>query len=349
MFFRILFLASFLSFFITACSKHDEKKQEENLATVRVEKIKAQQKQFFVSAQGHTFANRSVTIPAEVIGQVEKIHVKIGDLVKKGDLLITINPEDRFEKVQQAEAYLKQKQIQNRAVKALEKKSFKSELDAAQSFADLKSAEAQFAERKIIFEKTKIRAPFDGIVEAIPVDEGSIVNPMSLSGSDVVTLVELSPMLVEAYISENDLTKVRQAQTATVFLNDGTKHDAKKTFLAKKADLQTRMFRMEFEIDNKDLSIADGLSVSIEIPIQNIAAQKFSPALLSINESNVLGVKVIDAASKVVFVPVEIITIENGYAWVSGLSAEVNLITVGQEFVAVGQKVKPVFVSSKEA
>ena len=67
-----------------------------------------------------------------------------------------------------------------------------------------------------------------------------------------------------------------------------------------------------------------------------------SPAILTLTDQGVLGVKSLEADNIVGFHPVRILESAPNGVWIGGLPEEVTLITVGQEFVAVGQAVRPV-------
>ena len=66
------------------------------------------------------------------------------------------------------------------------------------------------------------------------------------------------------------------------------------------------------------------------------------PALLSLNDAGIIGVKIVDDQETARFVPVQILGDEIDGIWIAGLGERARLITVGHEFVKSGQKVRAV-------
>lgn len=72
-----------------------------------------------------------------------------------------------------------------------------------------------------------------------------------------------------------------------------------------------------------------------------IMAHFISPAILTLNEAGVLGVRSVDENDVVQFHPVQVLSDTSEGTWITGLPKQINLITVGQEFVKDGEKVLP--------
>lgn len=71
-------------------------------------------------------------------------------------------------------------------------------------------------------------------------------------------------------------------------------------------------------------------------------AYKISPSILSLADNGQIGVKIVDENDRVQFKPVALLKDTPEHLWITGLPPSVRIITVGQEFVLSGQKVKPV-------
>jgi multidrug efflux system membrane fusion protein len=78
----------------------------------------------------------------------------------------------------------------------------------------------------------------------------------------------------------------------------------------------------------------------MQIPAGEALSHKISPALLSLAADGQVGVKTVDASSRVVFTPVSISRSEPDGVWVMGLPQTANIIVVGQAYVAAGQLVE---------
>ena len=118
-------------------------------------------------------------------------------------------------------------------------------------------------------------------------------------------------------------------------------------FVSSVADEPTRTFRIELEVPNPDGAIAEGLTSEIRIPTGETEAHVVSLSLLSLADDGRVGVKSVDETGTVRFLPVAVLgNADQGTVWVAGLPKRVRLITIGQEFVADGERVEAVPASA---
>ena len=181
----------------------------------------------------------------------------------------------------------------------------------------------------------KIVAPFSGYLETLRVEEGDFLN----TGAVCAALIDPDPMLVVADIAEKDISQVQLGSEATAKLISGRYITGEVTFIASSADKNTRTFRVEISVDNKDRSIRDGVSAEIFIKGTEEPAHKISPAILSLNDQGKLGVRTVTDNNRVEFKEINILEDTSSGMWVSGLAEEARIITLGQEYVFQGQTV----------
>ena len=181
----------------------------------------------------------------------------------------------------------------------------------------------------------KIVAPFSGYLETLRVEEGDFLN----TGSVCAALIDPDPMLVVADIAEKDIAQVQLGSKASAKLISGRYISGEVTFIASSADKNTRTFRVEISVDNKDRTIRDGVSAEIYIKGKEEPAHKISPAILSLNDQGKLGVRTVTSENRVEFKEINILEDTNSGMWVSGLGEDARIITLGQEYVFQGQTV----------
>ena len=181
----------------------------------------------------------------------------------------------------------------------------------------------------------KIVAPFSGYLETLRVEEGDFLN----TGAVCAALIDPDPMLLVADIAEKDIAQVELGSEASAKLISGRYISGEVTFIASSADKNTRTFRVEISVNNKDRTIRDGVSAEIYIKGKQEAAHKISPAILSLNDQGKLGVRTVTADNRVEFKEINILEDTNSGMWVSGLGEEARIITLGQEYVFQGQTV----------
>ena len=189
-----------------------------------------------VYATGTVAGKVEVDVGAQVSGQIQKLYVERGDRVKRGDLLCEIDPEIQQNDLRRAQAEEKliaaqiaSKEAQIKMLKSehlRQQRLLKNDATSSQSaeqaeaeyemaLADLDALKAQYDQAVISVDDattnlgyTRIVAPMDGTVYAIPVEEGQTVNANQTTPT-ILKLATLDTMTVEAEISEADVVKVQ--------------------------------------------------------------------------------------------------------------------------------------------
>ncbi|MDA0787099.1 MAG: efflux RND transporter periplasmic adaptor subunit [Proteobacteria bacterium] len=308
------------------------------LMRVRVADLEAVMRVERVDVTGRTEASRTVQIRAETHGQVRELLRQRGDNVEKGAPIARLRLDDRTAKLEEAKASLRQREIEFKAAESLQQKGFRSETDEAAALARLDGARAIVEQMQIDIARTTFRAPFDGMIDSGHIELGDYVQV----GDVAATVVDLDPILVVGNVSERQVNSLHVGMPGTIRLIDGTERDGIIRFVAPVAEPSTRTYRVELEVPNADVSIRDGLTAVIEIPVSETDAHFVSPSTLTLNDDGVVGVKVVTPDNLVAFQPVEIIADEPDGVWLGGLPRNIRLITVGQEFVLDGERVEPV-------
>jgi len=307
--------------------------QSDNVvSTVRVYRSQAQEIPKIIATMGQTKASRQVVLLNEISGKVQERTVPEGAVVKKGDTILKLTTEDRGALLSRAQKNLEQKKIEYNSANELYKKGYVSAAALAEKKADMDEAEASLKRAKLNLENTVITAPFNGVVDEYHVEQGDIA-PI---GRQLVTILDLKPIEVLAYVSENDVRDVQIGQTAHVTFLDKSKADMTVSYVAAKADPQTRTFPIKLSYKNDDLSILAGLTASLVIPSTKHKAHFVPTSILTLNPEGVIGIKTVDESKKVQFYPVDLVMSSDKGVWVEGLPETVDIIVVGQEFVKIG-------------
>ncbi len=191
----------------------------------------------------------------------------------------------------------------------------------------------------------KIVAPFSGYLESLRVDKGDYLN----TGGICASLIDSNPMLLIADIAEKEIADIDVGANSMARLISGDEIQGKVSFIATSADKNTRTFRVEVQVDNKDRAIRDGVSAEIYIESKKVLSHRISPAILSLNDQGKLGIRTVDNNNAVEFKEIEILEDTTEGLWVSGLNENERIITLGQEYVFQGQTVNVKEISSPEA
>ncbi|MDD9878180.1 MAG: efflux RND transporter periplasmic adaptor subunit [Magnetovibrio sp.] len=308
----------------------------EPLPLVRVREVSAQDRQGVVVLYGRTDAIKDAELAAETAGRIVKRSARKGAWVKKGDVLFQLAMDDRQARLEEAEAKVAYQEIAYNAAKRLSKKQFQSKVRLAEEAAELAAARAERAAIRLEIQRTAIRAPIDGFIETLPVGIGDYLK----TGDVVATIVNLDPIRVVAQVSERDVTRLSQGVKAWAVLPDGRTLEGELRYISRAGRSETRTFRVEVWIANPNGTVPEGLTTELRLPTGAERAHRVSPAILTLDDNGVIGVKAIDEENRVHFHAVKILGDTPEGVWLGGLPETLTLITVGQEFVRAGQKVR---------
>ena len=217
-----------------------QKMQPKNEATFITEEVKRGKIAQTVSATGEIAATNLVDVGAQVSGQIKKMHVKIGDVVKEGDLIAEIDNVTQVNEVNTRKAQLQTYQAQLESAQvalkiaqrkysrykslasadAVSKEEFEATEDSlATNRAKIKELQSSIRQTQIAIntaEKdlgyTRITAPSAGTVVSLVVEQGQTINSSQTSPT-VVQIADLTSMTNKMQIAEGDATKVKAGQT----------------------------------------------------------------------------------------------------------------------------------------
>lgn len=289
-----------------------------------------------------TKPSKTLEIKSEISGKLIKKFVTKGDKVSKGDSLFQIDLDDRLERKKEAEAQLERFQLEYKVAKKLQKKNFSTETNLAAAKANLEGAKTRLVQIKLEIENTVVTAPFDGIVNTTLTEEGDFITP----GKALAEIVTIDPIIFDASITEQHITKIKIGTTGQASLLSGASTKGAISYISSIANPNTRTFAVEFEAKNKGRRILAGLTAELCLNGSNVVAHIISPSMVSLDANGRIGVKTVTNADTVKFFPVEIIKSSSNTTWVAGLPKEVQVITVGHGFVEDGEKIKASLESS---
>ncbi len=219
---------------------------DKKFPVVTVQKASRTDLRSLVTATGKTEAQRKVDLSANVMGQIVNLAVREGDVVKKGDFLLQIDLTQRRATAVGAEESLKALFFDRDAARAQadeakktferSERSFKDQIipqaDVDRARAAFEAAEANWkaGERRIEqaranlagardeLSKTKMLSPIDGVITALPVEEGevAVIGTMNNAGTKLMTISDMSTVEAVMEVDETDIPSVKVGQTAEV-------------------------------------------------------------------------------------------------------------------------------------
>jgi membrane fusion protein, multidrug efflux system len=293
-----------------------------------------------VNVRGVTQAFRHVQILAEAAGRVTATPVARGARVNRGDVLCEIAVDNREAELQESRSRELQAKLEYEGSLGLRERNLVSEVSVAQLKSALDSATAAVGRAELALSRTKVRAPFSGILETRAVEVGDYLNMGAQCGS----LLDDQPMLLVGQVPEQNVSKLIIGNTVEGVLVTGQRVTGRLTYIARAADPVSRSYRIEVELNAGQEPIRQGISTEIMVAASDIAAHMIPPSAITLDDAGVVGVKAINSNNVVVFYPVNIVgestQIGTPGFWVTGLPSEAILITLGQELVFPGQTVR---------
>src|SRR5438874_11946828 len=289
---------------LTACHSDSAQQHAPPPPTVTVAQVERKDIVEWDEFTGRIEPVESVEVRPRVSGYIQEIKFQSGQLVKKGDLLVQIDPrwhQAEFDR-RQAEAEQAKVRLENanreadRAGQLLANKAISTEeADARRSRYDeakagLLAAEAARDSAKLDLDYTQVRSPIDGRVSRALLTEGNYVSGIAGAASLLTTIVSVDPVYVYADVDENSLLKFNQLAQAKKLETNGDGKIPVELQLADEPEFTHRGYIESFDnrlnpetgsillravFPNPDSRIVPGLFARIRVPL----SQRY-PALL---------------------------------------------------------------------
>jgi multidrug efflux system membrane fusion protein len=293
-------------------------------------------REYDVVIRGRTEAARTVVVRSETAGVVAQVPATEGSFVAKGAVLCRLAVDARQATVDQARAALRSRELTRQASVELAKKGYRSQTQVLQDQANLDSATAAVRQAEIALDQVNIRAPFAGVFDRRDAEIGAYLSP----GQSCGTMIELNPLLIVGDVPETEAGRFSIGAPAVAKLVSGEMLTGKVRYVARDADAQTRTYRIEVTAQNAGMKTRSGLSSEIRIRAGVGPAHLVPVSTLVLDSAGRQGVRYVQADNRVAFAPVDVLEESAEGVWVRGLHGTVNVIVVGQSYVAEGQKVR---------
>ncbi len=296
-----------------------------------------------IRISGRTEADKRATLAIRVMGIIDELPVKQGDHVNKGDLIMRLNAEDKEAAVQMAETLVTQRQAEADAAERLVKGGNAPKLQADQARAALSAAKAQLETAKAELGRNEIYAPFNGVIDRVPIERGSAI----MAGGEVATLINLDPLLAIGEVSERDLQYLKLGTEADIRLVDGKTVKGTLRYISRDASAATRTFRIEVAIPNADKALPAGMTAEITAWSEPVDAVVLPRSVVTLSNEGDLGIRFVDKDNKVVFQPIDLIDDTTKGLVLAGIPVDARIIVAGQELVTEGDVVKAVEIDAE--
>jgi membrane fusion protein, multidrug efflux system len=291
-----------------------------------------------IRISGRTEAEKRAILAIRVMGVIKELPVKQGQHVNRGDLVMRLDAEDKEAAVNMAETLVAQRQAEADAAERLVKGGNAPKLQADQARAALAASKAQLETAKAELARNEIYAPFNGVIDRVPVEDGSAI----MAGGEVATLINLDPLLVIGEVSERDLQYLKLGSESDIRLVDGETVKGTLRYISRDASAATRTFRIEVAVPNEDKRLPAGMTAEIMLRSAPVDAVALPRSVVTLGQDGDLGIRAVDKDSKVVFYPIDLVDDTPTGLVLGGIPADARVIVAGQDLVREGDEVNPV-------
>jgi multidrug efflux system membrane fusion protein len=272
--------------FVGACSSNGKAKQPlHRIVPVKIGDVMQQNVPVQINAIGNVEAYNTVSVKAQVGGEVTDVHFKEGQDVKQGDLLFQIDPRPYNAALKQAEAQLardmaqaKNAEEQAKRYEILVQKDYvaKDQYDQLRANADALSATVQADQANVENSRLQlayctIRSPIDGRVGSVLINRGNVVKANDLV---MVTINKIKPIYVTFSIPEQNLSDIKKYMSsgklkveAIIPGDENRPAHGNLTFINNAVDTSTGTIQLKGTFENRDHRLWPGQFVNVVLTI----------------------------------------------------------------------------------
>lgn len=290
-------------------------------------------------------ADRRASAVARGAGVIIDLRASRGSTVRAGEVIALLSDEGRAANVGQAQALLDQRMAEYEANKKLIDRGDAPRNTLAALEAAVAAARAALAAAQAEADRSSVKAPIDGIVDAVAFQVGQAVQ----AGSEIAKIIAPDPMLAVGAVSEARRGSLEKGQAADVRFIDGSKVPATIDFVSLSADKATRTYAVEAKMANADAAIGDGVTCEMSVTLDPIEATAIPRSALIFSDEGHLGIRVAGVDDKAHFIAVDVVEDGRDVVWVTGVTGENRVIVVGQDFVKEGDPVEAVSAAEADA
>lgn len=317
----------------------DIKKSEEALVSVSL--VKDTVFSHFLEVQGNVNTKENLIIYPQFSGILTTLNVISGQKVTKGQLLGTIDDGGLSQQLAQMETQMALAKTTFERQKRLWDQKIGSEIQYLQAQTNMVSQQKAVAQMKSQLAKTKIIAPFSGIIDELIAEKGQVVGP----GQGLMRIVNLNNMFVSTAVPESYIGKLKVGTSVNVYLASlGKTYAGKIRQVASNINPNNRSFGIEVSISNAEnllrpnqvakLKIMDYTNANAVVVPSNVIqvdgnGDQFVFEATSIKDKTGIAKKVIVKVGK---------TSENFTEILSGLEPKAVVVSDGVNTVSDGMK-----------
>ncbi len=296
-----------------------------------------------IEVLGMAKGRQSVTLTAATTQLVDRVHIRDGESVAKGAILVELKATEQDAGLAQAEAQLMQAQRAFERWKTLGAQGYASKAAIDQYEAAYLSAKANVAAARARQGDRMIRAPFAGVVGLTDIAPGALINP----GAEIVTLDDLGAVRVDFAVPERYIASLHEGQAiqAQVDAYPGETIRGQIAKLDTRVDEATRAITARAEFPNPGRRLKPGMMMRVAIARGQRQGVSAPESALSVQGDRAFVYVLTEEGGRTVAEQRPVVAGARNEGFVEireGVRAGERLIADGLNKITPGQPVKPV-------
>lgn len=310
---RYIIIVFAIGVFFTSCSSKTKELdgKSEAIIPVKTSMVFGGDNTPFFMASGKINTKNNADLSTRIMGFINKVHVKVGEKVTKGQVLVSISNADLSAKnaqvtagiMEATAAFTNAERDFNRYKNLFQTNSVsQKEMDDITTRYEMTKARLEAArqmknEVAAQYSYVNIRAPFDGIITNNYTDEGAMANP----GVPLISMEAPGLFEVDTSVPESEISKIVLGTQVKVVVNSIDKTiTGSVTEISTSANNTGGQYLVKIELDSSDVGILSGMYAAVQFPIEKKkqATSIFIPRDIIVTKGQLSGIYTVTKENK---------------------------------------------------
>jgi RND family efflux transporter MFP subunit len=237
---------------------------QEKTVKVITAKVSLAESSYSLRYSGTIEASQTIPLTFQTTGTIEKIYVEVGDRVKKGQLLATVDNSDMLNIYNVTLAKYQQAKDAYDRLKSVHDQGSLTEIKWVEMETNMEQARSSLELSKSNLDKCNMRAPVVGIVGRRNIEPGQSALGSSLSP---IELVRIETVFVKVSVPENEISKITKGQKAVFNVSalDGKQFEGVVTNVSPVADVISRTYTVKISVKNLNYELKPGMVCDVTL------------------------------------------------------------------------------------
>ena len=273
---KVLYSVVILGLMLSCSRTKTPVQNQEKLIAVKTAKVLPAESSYELRYSGTIEASQTIPLTFQSTGTVEKIYVEVGDFVKKGQLLASIDKSDMQNIYNLTLAKYQQAKDAYDRLKSVHDQGSLPEIKWVEMETNLEQAKASLELSKNNLDKCNMYSPVDGVIGRRNIEPGQSAISTNLSP---IELVKIETVFVKVSIPENEISKIKKGQKTTFKVSalDGKGFEGIVTNVSPVADAISRTYTAKITVKNPEYELKPGMVCDVTLNLNRDAVSLVVP------------------------------------------------------------------------